>query len=131
MTTIRRGGLAGLRRRPLARGTFAAVPLPALRPRGTCVRAAPRLPTARVFASASLDARTEELHFASEVCHARGDRHAPVRSRAALSGGSTRALQAFRAKALCGSREQYDAMYKRSVEDPAGFWGDIAKEFHW
>lgn len=29
------------------------------------------------------------------------------------------------------SREQYDAMYKRSVEDPEGFWGDIAKEFYW
>lgn len=29
------------------------------------------------------------------------------------------------------SREQYDAMYKRSVEDPEGFWSDIAKEFHW
>ncbi len=29
------------------------------------------------------------------------------------------------------SREQYDAMYKRSVEDPEGFWSDIAKEFYW
>ena len=29
------------------------------------------------------------------------------------------------------SRAQYDEMYKRSVEDPAGFWGDIAREFHW
>lgn len=26
---------------------------------------------------------------------------------------------------------QYDEMYKRSIEDPNGFWGDIAKEFHW
>lgn len=22
-------------------------------------------------------------------------------------------------------------MYKRSVEDPAGFWADIASEFYW
>jgi hypothetical protein len=22
-------------------------------------------------------------------------------------------------------------MYNRSVEDPDGFWGDIAKEFYW
>jgi hypothetical protein len=26
---------------------------------------------------------------------------------------------------------QYDEMYKRSIEDPNGFWSDIAKEFHW
>ena len=26
--------------------------------------------------------------------------------------------------------EQYKTMYKRSVEDPEGFWGDIAKNFH-
>jgi acetyl-CoA synthetase len=25
----------------------------------------------------------------------------------------------------------YEAMYKRSIEDPDGFWGDIAREFHW
>ncbi|GBF92828.1 hypothetical protein Rsub_05447 [Raphidocelis subcapitata] len=27
--------------------------------------------------------------------------------------------------------EQYRAMYKRSIEDPDGFWGEIAEEFHW
>lgn len=26
---------------------------------------------------------------------------------------------------------QYDEMYKRSVEDPDGFWGDIASTFFW
>lgn len=31
---------------------------------------------------------------------------------------------------LEGKRE-YDEMYKRSVEDPSGFWGEIAEEFHW
>jgi hypothetical protein len=29
------------------------------------------------------------------------------------------------------SREEYDAMYKRSIDDPVGFWSDIAKQFHW
>lgn len=32
---------------------------------------------------------------------------------------------------LVESREQYDAMYKRSIEDPEGFWSDIAKDFYW
>ncbi|KAK3752741.1 hypothetical protein QZH41_018715, partial [Actinostola sp. cb2023] len=27
--------------------------------------------------------------------------------------------------------ETYRAMHKRSLDDPAGFWGDIAKDFHW
>lgn len=29
------------------------------------------------------------------------------------------------------SREQYDAMYKQSIEDPEGFWSDMAKQFYW
>jgi acetyl-CoA synthetase len=29
------------------------------------------------------------------------------------------------------SMEQYHADYKRSVEDPEGFWGDIASQFYW
>ena len=29
------------------------------------------------------------------------------------------------------SREQYDAMYKQSIEDPESFWSGIAKEFYW
>ena len=28
-------------------------------------------------------------------------------------------------------RRQYVKMYKRSVEDPAGFWSDIASDFYW
>lgn len=39
--------------------------------------------------------------------------------------------QEFRKKANVPSLEAYQAMYKRSVEDPSGFWGDIAREFHW
>jgi acetyl-CoA synthetase len=26
---------------------------------------------------------------------------------------------------------QYEAMYRRSVEDPDGFWADIASSFYW
>ena len=49
--------------------------------------------------------------------------------------GSKQALFApspsFVSRALVNSREQYDAMYKRSLEDPEGFWGDIAADFYW
>jgi acetyl-CoA synthetase len=31
-------------------------------------------------------------------------------------------------KAHIGSMEEYDAMYKKSVEDPEGFWGEIAEK---
>ena len=33
--------------------------------------------------------------------------------------------------ALVGSMEQYRSMHERSLEDPEGFWGEIASEFHW
>jgi hypothetical protein len=26
---------------------------------------------------------------------------------------------------------QYDEMYQRSIQDPNGFWADMAKEFTW
>lgn len=29
------------------------------------------------------------------------------------------------------SRAEYDKLYKRSIDDPVGFWSDIAREFHW
>jgi len=29
------------------------------------------------------------------------------------------------------SLDQYKKMYDRSISDPEGFWGDMAKEFHW
>ncbi|WP_034385392.1 acetate--CoA ligase [Deinococcus sp. YIM 77859] len=29
------------------------------------------------------------------------------------------------------SREQYEAMYRRSLDDPEGFWGDVAGELAW
>ena len=29
------------------------------------------------------------------------------------------------------SFEQYQAMHQRSIDDPAGFWGEIAEQFYW
>ena len=29
------------------------------------------------------------------------------------------------------SEEQYRAAYKKSVDDPEGFWGEVASHFHW
>uniref|UniRef100_A0A7N1A8B3 acetate--CoA ligase n=1 Tax=Kalanchoe fedtschenkoi TaxID=63787 RepID=A0A7N1A8B3_KALFE len=37
----------------------------------------------------------------------------------------------FSAQALVSSPEMYSEMYRRSVEDPAGFWADIASNFYW
>jgi len=37
----------------------------------------------------------------------------------------------FAAGALIGSREEYDAMYARSVEDPDGFWAEMAEGIEW
>jgi acetyl-CoA synthetase len=37
----------------------------------------------------------------------------------------------FSAKAHIQSLEQYEAMYKQSIEDPEGFWAEAAKDLHW
>jgi acetyl-CoA synthetase len=37
----------------------------------------------------------------------------------------------FAGKAHCPSLETYEAMYKRSIEDPDGFWSEIADTFVW
>ena len=37
----------------------------------------------------------------------------------------------FASKAHITSLEQYEAMYRRSVEDPEAFWGDAAGELEW
>ncbi|KAG6475294.1 acetyl-coenzyme A synthetase, chloroplastic/glyoxysomal-like [Zingiber officinale] len=37
----------------------------------------------------------------------------------------------FSRDALVSSPEQYRKMYKRSIEDPAGFWSEIAAQFYW
>ncbi|GAC1417425.1 MAG: acetate--CoA ligase [Acidobacteriaceae bacterium] len=37
----------------------------------------------------------------------------------------------FAAKARIKSLDEYEAMYRRSVEDPDGFWAEAAKELDW
>ena len=37
----------------------------------------------------------------------------------------------FSQRAHIRSREEYDRIYQRSVDDPEGFWSDIARELHW
>ncbi|MGI4830840.1 MAG: acetate--CoA ligase [Janthinobacterium lividum] len=38
---------------------------------------------------------------------------------------------AFSAAAWCGSEEEYQRLYRWSVEDPAGFWAEQARELDW
>jgi len=38
---------------------------------------------------------------------------------------------AFAQQAYISSIEQYQELYKRSIEDPEGFWGEVAAELHW
>jgi acetyl-CoA synthetase len=37
----------------------------------------------------------------------------------------------FSEKAWIKSFDQYQEMYQRSVDDPEGFWADVAEDFHW
>src|SRR5262245_49562620 len=37
----------------------------------------------------------------------------------------------FARSAHIQSRGEYDALYERSIADPAGFWSEVAHEFHW
>ncbi len=37
----------------------------------------------------------------------------------------------FAARAHIKSRADYDRLYRESIEDPEGFWGKVAGEFHW
>ncbi|ONM62613.1 Acetyl-coenzyme A synthetase chloroplastic/glyoxysomal [Zea mays] len=37
----------------------------------------------------------------------------------------------FAAQALVSSTKQYRDMYQKSIDDPAGFWSEIADEFYW
>ena len=38
---------------------------------------------------------------------------------------------AFTEGAWIKSREEYQKLYDRSVQDPEGFWGEVAEQFHW
>lgn len=40
-------------------------------------------------------------------------------------------IPARMAGAHCAGREQYDAMYKESLENPDAFWSKIAEQFTW
>ena len=33
--------------------------------------------------------------------------------------------------AYVSSYQQYQQMYKKSIDNPEEFWGEIAKQFHW
>ena len=37
----------------------------------------------------------------------------------------------FQAVARLSSEEEYQAMHRRSVDDPEGFWGEMAQELPW
>ncbi len=37
----------------------------------------------------------------------------------------------FAAKAWIGSEAEYERVYRRSVEDPEGFWAEAASELEW
>ncbi|MBT3467923.1 MAG: acetate--CoA ligase [Opitutae bacterium] len=37
----------------------------------------------------------------------------------------------FSSKAHIKSMEEYQALHKRSIEDPEGFWSEVASELHW
>lgn len=32
---------------------------------------------------------------------------------------------------LLATKNDYDTMYKRSIQDPEGFWGEMALGYHW
>jgi len=38
---------------------------------------------------------------------------------------------AFRARALVGSEEEYQRLYRESIDDPETFWGRVARELPW
>lgn len=37
----------------------------------------------------------------------------------------------FKDRAYINSMKQYRKMYKRSIEDPDGFWSEVADDFYW
>ena len=37
----------------------------------------------------------------------------------------------FSSRAHIASRADYDRLYRRSVEDPEGFWSEMARRLHW
>jgi acetyl-CoA synthetase len=39
--------------------------------------------------------------------------------------------ESFRERAHINSMDTYKAMHQRSLDDPEGFWGDVAESLHW
>lgn len=37
----------------------------------------------------------------------------------------------IKSEAYVSSMVRYKELYQKSIDDPAGFWGEIAKEFYW
>ena len=37
----------------------------------------------------------------------------------------------FASKAHVKSQDEYEKLHKRSIDDPEGFWGEVAKDLHW
>ena len=37
----------------------------------------------------------------------------------------------FSSKAHIQSLEQYESLYKQSIDDPEGFWASVAEDLHW
>ena len=37
----------------------------------------------------------------------------------------------IKSEAYVSSMDRYKELYKKSIEDPAAFWGDLANEFYW
>jgi len=61
----------------------------------------------------------------------RAARAPAVLQRPRLSACVRARAQEFCEQAAVKSRAEYDEMYARSLADPQGFWGDLAKQFHW
>ena len=47
------------------------------------------------------------------------------------NGGLYYPPPSFSAKSHIKSMDQYQEMYQRSINDPEGFWAEVADEFHW
>lgn len=37
----------------------------------------------------------------------------------------------FKAKAKISTKEEYERLYRQSLDDPEAFWGEVANELHW
>ena len=48
-----------------------------------------------------------------------------------MSSGTYSVLSKIQNGAHCSSLQQYRDMYKKSMDDPAQFWGGIASEYFW